>query len=173
MAALSPASGSVKGSDVLVSLQTRLVESTELDPRNVRIVVRPSPVPVEYRAERNIALRFHAPDPDTEAGAGRYGQLITRVLEVWCYTQNLLDMAGEDEKMAISHLDFEELVMNTMVDTRPTDLQLDTDEHVALLIRFLPGGAEIERQVKADAGIATSCLLFEVKYQAKYTVYRD
>lgn len=180
-AALLSASGSVKGSDVLLSIKARLVayfddyldgKDGQLDEKQIRITTRPGPLPTEYRAEKNLAIRFNSPVPDVEAGAGRYGQLVTRTLEVWVYSQNLLDPAGEDDALAVAHLDFEELVIDALRDNKPTSMQ-SVNERYPLVVRFIPGGADLERHMKQDAGLATSCLLFEVRYQLPYTVLRD
>lgn len=181
MSAVLPASGSVKGSDVLLSIRERLVQTLELDTSLVRIVAKPSPLSAHYRAEKNLAIKLHPPEPFTNAGAGRYGQIVRRVMEVWVYTQNLSDEAGSDEKMVTGHLDFEESVVNVLTDTRPYSVQVtDNDatdlvetEHLPLTLRFLPGGSELERATKSDLGLAVSCLLFEVQYQLPYTVLRD
>ena len=157
----TPASGSTKGSDVLFSIKTRLQAAI---PDLVRIVAQPNPSLAQYRAERCVALRFAEPNPLTMAGGGRYGMPVTRTLEVYVGTQNLLDQAGEDEALVLAHLDFEEQVINALVDDVP-----NTDR-IAISVLFIPGGSKIEREVKGDPGMGYSVLLFEVKYQLAFSV---
>lgn len=164
--ATSSASGSTKGSDVLLGLKQRLLDALGKGPV-VRIVVAPNPKLSQYRAEQSVALRFPPPEPQTTAGAGRYGQPVVRTLQVYVGTENLSDQAGEDEALALAHLDFEEQVINALVDAAPGGSKL------GISVRFVPGGAEIERDVKQDVGMAYSVLLFEVKYQQAYTVAED
>lgn len=170
-----PTSGSVKGSDVLLALKNRLVEALDDDPdlpideSFVRIVVTPGPNYGEYRAERGVALRFSSPVPFTTAGAGRYGLLTKRTLEVYVGTQNLSDPAMNDQIATLAHLDLEEKIVDVLVDASP----VPTVTRIGTTVRWIPGGAEIERQVKKDAGMLFSVLLFEVEYVPPLRVTRD
>lgn len=157
------ASGSTKGSDVLLGLKARVQAS--LGAAAVRIVATPNPKLSQYRAEQCVALRFPPPEPQTTAGAGRYGQPVVRTLQVYVGTENLSDQAGEDEVAALHHLDLEDAVINALVDAQPNQ-----DTRIGISVRFVPGGSEIERDVKQDPGMLYSVLLFEVKYQQSYSV---
>lgn len=163
---ISATSGSVKASDVIVAIKDRLVElllnvdDQPIDETFVRIVAHPGPDYANYRAERGVAICFQSPEPFTQAGAGRYGLITTRTMEVHLATQSHLDPAENDQIAVVAHLDMEESVVNALHDAAPQT----TPVHIGVSVRWIPGGAEIARNVKRDQGMLLSVLLFEVKY---------
>lgn len=177
--AISTTSGSIKGSDVLVAFKTRLVAvlktkddddslladatltgTTPVDETFVRIIAHPGPDYAEYRAERGISLCFTALEPFTPAGAGRYGLKTTRTLEVHVATQSHLDPAQSDQLAVVAHMDMEELIVDVLHDASP----VGTPAHIGIKVRWIPGGADIARQVKRDVGTLFSVILFEVEH---------
>lgn len=175
---ISATSGSIKASDVLLAIKNRLIEITNdpdgtVDESFVRVVAHPGPDYANYRAERGIALCMSAPQPFTNAGAGRYGLKTTRIVEVHIGTQNLLDPAHNDQIAVFAHLDLEETVVDALHDASPltgyspatSDPAIPTGpRHIGLKVRWIPGGSEIARLVKTDAGLLFSVILFEVEY---------
>lgn len=167
---LQPTSGSVAASALLLALKAKLVgalvpELEQATSRYVRIIARPNPDYAEYKAEEGVALCLRSPDPEKNAGAGRWGKLTRRVLEVYVASENLSDKAGEDEILVTKHLDLEEAVVNVLEDWYP-------DKTGAVRVAWMPGGAEIERRVRTDPGVALSVLLFELTYVPPIEVNR-
>lgn len=174
------AKGSVSASTILTRLKARLVASLldsggeAVDDSFVRIVAKPNPTYASYKPEEGVALILHSPEPSPRpAGANRHGLLVRRIVEVHVATQSLLDRAGQEEQLVAAHTALEEQVVNAIQDFRPTDLQVPDTERVGLFVQWVPGGPEIERQVRLDPGMAFSALLFEVTYVAPLSVNRE
>jgi hypothetical protein len=165
-----PTAGSTAASAIITGLRDRLravlVKDTVPNSNYVRIVVRPSPDYAEYKAEEGVALMFGPPMPEKNAGAGRWGKLTRRTLEVHIASQNMLDPAGQDDAAATAHLDLEEAVVNALEDWI-------AQPKLGVRVAWMEGGAEIERNVKRDNGMAVSVLLFEVEYVPPLKVNRD
>jgi len=176
------AAGATLFADYLTGVKARLVsvltvpadpDPLPVDETYVRVLVSRAMTPEgsEYRAEPGVTVRVGAAQPQVNCGAGRAGWLTVREIEVWVVTESLLDPGGDDLIAIKAHLSQEEVVLNALVDTPPTDR--DPRTRLGVRITWVPGGAAPHRRDDTDQGIVASSLKFRCEYQANLQVDRQ
>ncbi len=158
------ATQSVKPSDILTALVTKIQAATGLPAQKVRRVTAPDPDWDIYVAEANVAIRLRPPEPFAYSGAGRAGLRIERTAEVFVMTVNLRDVAGTSTQASIEHYDLEDVIIDALV-LRPPDGSTGWGSLI-----YQGGGDVPKKLVRDDPGFHVSCLLFGVSYSAALTV---
>lgn len=116
----------------------------------------------EYTAEDGILIRIRPPEPQTLCGAGRWGMLVQRTVDIIITTQSLGDKAGEDIVALKKHCNREEAVSNAMTH--------QFGSRIGIQVHWVPGGQDIARQLKRDTGMLTGGLSFRILYTSPMTV---
>lgn len=156
---------------ILRAMKSRIVTALATAPSLVRIVQPSQDRITEYLAQRGVLLRVRAPDPFAPSGAGRYGYMVQRQVDVFVVTENLSDPGGQDDAATLLHLDREEAVINCLLLNPPVGSGYD--QAVGKTIKWVPGGDLITRNLKNDTGTLVSVLPFEITYPLRVNVLRD
>jgi hypothetical protein len=158
-------------STILTALIARIVNGV---PSNVGTQVRVVAVPDdrlhEYLAEPGFLIRVRPATPFADSGAGRWGYLVTRQIDVFIITQNLSDPGGRDDLAVAAHCDVEEAVVNALLLIPPLDTTYSTA--VGKTIKWVPGGEELVRQMKTDPGLIVSAQSYAIMYPLRVLVQR-
>lgn len=119
-----------------------------------------------YFGEKGIALTISPPQPFMPSGAGRRGYKVKRTLSVLVHTQSMLDVAGNSIQAAKAHLDFEERILNVLLDQRAGSQQFSSEPPLGIYgLLFSGGGQAPQRTGKSgDVGCLRSVLNFEFEY---------
>lgn len=159
-------------SAIVSNVKTRLREGLELSDSQVRVVVGPNPFDVPFFAEKHISITVSDPKPMPQSGAGRHGYRVYREIQLVVWTTSLLDNAGSDQIALAAHLDYEDLVLDVMIDERPTQLIEVTDPVGVRGYRYT-GGQSAQRLVSDDNAMLFSTLNFQLEYVIRTRVNRD
>lgn len=157
-------------SDVLAEFKLRLSAASVLSEDRIRVCAVPADRMAEYLAQQGLVIRVDPPQPTPGEGHGRYGANVHRTLEVFVVTMNLSDPAGSDERAVILHTAREEAVVNALLLDPPPGSGYG--HPVGKLIRWMPGGYSMTRQVGVDPGLIVSSLPFDVLYPLNCSVLR-
>ena len=164
---LQPSVNSTPFASVLANIVTRLGTIPGSGP--IRTSAVPDDALTPYLAQPGFVIRPYAPEPIVGTGAGRYGLLAYRNIEVWVITQSFSDYAGDDTTAIAAHSSAEEQVIDAL-SLVPWGGQAFQTPVIAIECFWIPGGRPMTRTVKEDLGILTSSLLFRVKYTVPCTV---
>lgn len=161
--------------DIVAHVKARIMSGASLTSMQVRLVVDPNPTEAPYVAERHVAVRVAPPAPMPKSGAGRFGYKVTRLVQLFVYTESLLDQAGSDEEGLKAHLNFEDLLIDIMVDERPESLQISGEKQGIRGFRYIgEGNVEPKRfNPKSDRALLLSVLNFEIEYLLRTRVSKD
>lgn len=129
---------------------------------DAKVVVRPDVKNGVYLGEAGVRVAFGSPQPSSTPGAGTFSLLTVRPIQVWVFTVNLLDRAGEDGTAASAHWATEDGIVNALIDRAGQTAKIGAGRGVF----WTPGGDELSRQVKTDPGQILSVLTFGVEYPA-------
>ena len=161
---------------ILAALKARVAArvAEEDDPAlalPVRICAAPNDKMTPYLAQPGVVLRARAPMPFPDSGAGRYAHQVLRDVDAFVVTMSLADKAGEDEIATYAHADREELVLDALVLQPPVGTAYNLA--AGSVVKWVPGGEDIVRQVKTDQALVVSCLCLRVQYTLKVKVLRE
>lgn len=124
-------------------------------------------------AEEGLTLVWGAPQPVVNDGAGRAGQRVRRVVQVWVVTRSNADVAGATVIAYQRHTALEDLVVNSLNDLPPPDYPTGAQAPIGITLKWIPGGDDIRRQVKVAPDTFVSCMLYEVVYPQPQHVRRE
>lgn len=167
-AAIQPTPGTYRFSELLTRFVNRLATGLGIDPSVIRVCAAPDANIGEYLSQRGLVVRVRPPVPELLSGGDRHAYITTRVIDVFVLTENLRDPGGRNDSAVKNHLDREEAVIDVIHSTPPA-----TTERIGITCKWSPGGAEIFKQAKTDAGLFVSVLPFVITYRPKLTVYRE
>lgn len=161
---------------ILSALKARVVAriAEEDDPAlslPVRVCAVPNDKMTPYLAQPGVILRARAPMPFSDSGAGRWAHQVLRDVDAFVVTMSLADKAGEDEIAVLAHSTREELVLDALVLHPPVGTAYNLA--AGTILKWVPGGEEMVRQVKTDQALVVSCLSFRVQYTLKVKVLRE
>jgi hypothetical protein len=105
------------------------------------------------------------------SGGGRHDYRVSRIVDVFILTMSLQDPGGRDENAVRGHLLREEEVYDALHDQPPPGTPQNNS--IPVTFKWVPGGAEIARQVRVDPGMLVSVLSFQIKYRGFMTVFRS
>lgn len=159
-------------SDIVASVKSRIMSGAALSSMQVRIVADPNPTQDPYVAEKHIDIRISPPNPIPTSGAGRHGYKVSRDIILFVFTESMLDVAGSDEIAVKSHLDFEDTLIDIMIDERPPALQQMSGEKQGIRgFRYVgPGSNEPQRIIGNDSALLVSTMVFNIEYVTKTRV---
>jgi hypothetical protein len=163
---------SARWADVILSAQSRLARLLGLDPAFVAIRGREAVGPPPGFETRSVVLRYYGPQPFTDAGAGRRGMPTTRLVRVFLFTRNSIDVEGDDTHALtdeLGHADFEDQVLDVLTNAFPLDASTDPPTRLAIE-PWHPvdsAGGPPQRDPDGVAGMIWSYLDFEAKYVPK------
>ena len=126
----------------------------------------------EYFSQNVFVIRPRSADPDSMSGAGRYGYVVERTVDVFVVTQSLDDEGGNDAIAIGRHCDREDSLVSCLCLNPPIDTTYGLIG-IGKTIKWIPGGEDIMRQVATDPGLIASCLCFQIMYPANILVFRD
>ncbi len=187
MASVQTASGSVAFSAIVLRAIDRLAQKVaaytavgvERDPAldpdavyaSIRLCLRPESDISTYLSEPGFVVRVRPATPFKDSGGGRHDYRVSRIVDVFVLTQSLADTGGRDDTAAVAHMDAEDLVVDALHDQPPVGEPNNT--RIPVTFKWVPGGAEIVRQMDIDPGLIVSCLSFESIYRQPLLVTRD
>jgi len=148
-------------SNFVTRLRAGLVDVDSKPTAIVRVISKPDEHQ-PFKAEEGVHVTVGDPQPIVNDGAGRYGQRVRRVLELYLVTVCLKDAGGREEKSVEKHLALEDAVFNIVSGTPPADSAYNSK--VGITLKWIPGGDVIRRAMKSDAGQHVSVHLFEIIY---------
>lgn len=137
----------------------------------VRIVAVPDDQLPTYLSEPGFLIRIRPPAPFADSGAGRWGYVVQRQIDIFIITQSLLDPGGRDDLAVATHCNTEEAVINALLLIPPTDTTYSTA--IGKTIKWVPGGDIITRQMKIDAGLIVSAQSYVIMYPLRVLVGRN
>lgn len=146
--------------EILAAIVSRI--PTALRPR---IVAQPTQSNVVTLAEQGVHLWVGSPQPFSQSGGYRYAHKVDRAVgAIVVSTPSLRDPGGRDDAAVKALLATEIDVVDAIIDFKnaPADSG-------AVMIRWVPGGDEVNRWVKLNPGCLSSSLLFNVTYAANLT----
>jgi hypothetical protein len=175
-ASVQSAAQGIATADVITAFLDRLrtgltYKGAEKPESFVRLVASPDTDLAEYRPRPGISVRVQPPQPEPRGGAGRSALRVTRVFEVFIITTCLLDSAGSDTKAVLNHAALEDAVVDRLHDTPPNNR--DGLTRIGIKLQWVPGGEEVRRKMKKDAGQLMSVLLFACEYVADVQLYHE
>jgi hypothetical protein len=153
---------------VLEAIKTRI--GTIPNSGLIRICAAPDEQLTPYLAESGFLIRPDAPAPIKGTGAGRYGLLAWRNVEVVIVGQSYSDYAGDDSTAVANQSNMEEAVIDCL-SLVPWGGQAFQTPVIAIEVHWVPGGKPMNRDYKSDVGLIVSSLIFQVKYTVPCTVY--
>lgn len=165
--ALQPSTNSTPFSTVLAAVVTRL--ATIPDSGIIRLCASDEDKLLPYLAQAGYLVRPDVPRPRKGCGAGRYGLLADRQIEVWVVTQSYSDFAGDDTSAVMAHSDAEEAAVDCLA-LVPWGGQAFEAPVIAITVHWVPGGQPILRTRTSDPGILSSSLIFDIQYTVPCTV---
>ena len=156
---------------VITRVKARLTAKTGLHESKIRVVCVPDKDVPEYITQPGYLLRVFPPDPKASSGAGRYAYVAHRRIELWVVTARVTDPGGRDDVAVMEHSDAEERALDALtLDPQTGDA---ASLPLAKVIKWVPGGRNVERRVAGNKTLIASSLAFDVTYITRLTVYRE
>jgi hypothetical protein len=159
------ATQSTKPTKFMPRLRNYLADELELPPTEVKIATDESGDPSPHSVEdRSVMLSLQNPAAvNVNAGAGRRGFPLTRVLLVKVRTRGGLDAAGEDDIALAAHWDLQDEIINALLVLPHTE---DKDGLFPFVgpVQFVGQGQGDVKRIKNTSSGYESVLPFLLKY---------